>query len=307
MRFCEFTEKIKTELELLCGETYQIQLEEIEKNNGLKMVGVLCKKEGNAYGSVIYLESYYLKYCSGKISLPDIILEIKELIGDQPGIESLRRKLLDFQSVKERLRFRLVNREMNQARLEQIPYIEYLDLAVVFYIEIEDTENGCFSIMVRKVLAEKWGVTEKDLYAAALENMQRQFPPVIELLDDIMFRMLDEMLEDNESKMEELCIPAMEVPLHVVTNKRGLWGAGTILYPGVLKELADKLETDLFLIPSSVHEILAWQYKEDADVVELKGMVEYVNQHDVKEDDVLSNNLYRYRRDKDCVELLMEN
>lgn len=32
-----------------------------------------------------------------------------------------------------------------------------------------------------------------------------------------------------------------------------------------------------------------------------------VNQHEVKADDVLSNNLYRYRRDKDCAELLTEN
>ena len=44
--------------------------------------------------------------------------------------------------------------------------------------------------------------------------------------------------------------------LYVLTNKSRINGAAGIMYEGVLKKLADKLESDMYILPSSIHEVI---------------------------------------------------
>lgn len=66
------------------------------------------------------------------------------------------------------------------------------------------------------------------------------------------------------------------------------------------------VQADLILIPSSIHEMLAWPDRGAMDIKELKEIVKIINQNDVRAEDVLSYNLYRYKRDSGGVELLTE-
>lgn len=45
--------------------------------------------------------------------------------------------------------------------------------------------------------------------------------------------------------------------MYFLTNRTGRFGASVLAYEGVLKELADRLDADLFLVPLSVHQVLA--------------------------------------------------
>lgn len=73
-----------------------------------------------------------------------------------------------------------------------------------------------------------------------------------------------------------------------------MFGATTVFYPGVLKELAEKHGTSLFLLPSSIHEFIVLEDDGIYDAKELKDMVQEVNSSAVLPEDVLSDNVYYY-------------
>lgn len=94
---------------------------------------------------------------------------------------------------------------------------------------------------------------------------------------------IDELISDN--------IP---IPMFVITNTKNINGAAAILYDDVLHELANNLESDLYLIPSSIHDIVAIPAEGDPD--ELSGMVADINKTQVCTQERLSDNVYFYNR-----------
>ncbi len=60
-------------------------------------------------------------------------------------------------------------------------------------------------------------------------------------------------------------------------NRNGIKGAAVILYEGLLKEMAKSLESDLLILPSSIHEILVMAYDNEVDLFLIKDMVESVS------------------------------
>ena len=67
-----------------------------------------------------------------------------------------------------------------------------------------------------------------------------------------------------------------------------------MLYPDVLAELAGKLGSSFFIIPSSVHELILVPFRKDISVSALKNMIYEVNHTQLGPEDVLSDSLYAY-------------
>ena len=77
--------------------------------------------------------------------------------------------------MKGRIIYRLVNRERNRKLLEDVPYKEYLDLAIVYYVLLEMDEYGMASMMVRREHLKMWKVSEEDIYYRACKNTQKYY------------------------------------------------------------------------------------------------------------------------------------
>lgn len=94
-----------------------------------------------------------------------------------------------------------------------------------------------------------------------------------------------------------------EASMYVMTTKNGVNGACSILYEDELEKLSDKLNSDLYIIPSSVHEIIAVsaEYYDEPD--ELADMVRTVNSTEVAIKDRLSNQVYMYSHKDKCVSI----
>ena len=75
------------------------------------------------------------------------------------------------------------------------------------------------------------------------------------------------------------------------------YGAAAVLYDGVLKDFSEKLEKDLLLLPSSIHEMLLIPYKNEAELSDLKELVWHINQTEALAKEVLSDHVYRYSRE----------
>ncbi len=91
--------------------------------------------------------------------------------------------------------------------------------------------------------------------------------------------------------------------MYVLTNSRGINGASCILYREVIHEFAHDLNSNLYIIPSSIHEVAI--VKDDGYISkeELIDMVIGVNELEVDQEDYLSNNVYYYDRNKDMITL----
>ena len=79
----------------------------------------------------------------------------------------------------------------------------------------------------------------------------------------------------------------------VISNKQRINGASAIFYEDVLSTVAEKFGTDLYILPSSVHECIAVPYDEER-LEDFLQMVTEINATQLKIDEVLSDNVYYF-------------
>lgn len=82
--------------------------------------------------------------------------------------------------------------------------------------------------------------------------------------------------------------------LYALTNEQGAMGAAVMLYPDLMKQIAERIKTPFYIIPSSVHEVLILPKKEGMALSEVKDIVRTVNRSTVEPEDFLSDNVYCY-------------
>ena len=155
-------------------------------------------------------------------------------------------------------------------------------------------EEKQITTIIHNRQARAWNITADELYELAKENTPKIYPSMMGRLEHLVFGW-------DEDK-EEMVPLDTELPiLFILSNQSGINGAICMLYEGVLKEFAEKIDTDLLILPSSIHEVLIHRYGEDLDVEVFKNMVRSVNENDVPKEDILSNSVYVYTRHDDKI------
>lgn len=94
---------------------------------------------------------------------------------------------------------------------------------------------------------------------------------------------------------------ADRMEIFVLTNEKKIFGATTMIYPGVLKEISKKFDDDLFILPSSIHEVLLIRADNHLSAEELSDIVIDINEKYVQSQDVLSDHIYYYDRIRDNI------
>ena len=84
--------------------------------------------------------------------------------------------------------------------------------------------------------------------------------------------------------------------MYILTNTEKLHGAACILYQQLLEEFAKKVNDNLYILPSSVHEIIMIPASFAGKASELRQMVEEINATQVEEEEVLSDSVYFFNR-----------
>ena len=77
-----------------------------------------------------------------------------------------------------------------------------------------------------------------------------------------------------------------------------------MMYGELLAKIAEKAESDLYILPSSVHEVLVLKADNEIEPKELKTMVTEINGTEVAQDEVLTDNAYRYVRESGKLEVV---
>lgn len=189
---------------------------------------------------------------------------------------------------KKSLFVKLVNTERNESLVEQSISKEFLDLSAVVRVVLKMDKEGMVSMALSKGDAEILGMTEEEIYAAALANTLRLFPPKLMNLGRYV----------EMSIGAELPLGEDEVTTYILTNQKEVDGAIYFMSPEVVGAIAEALEDDLYILPSSVNEVLLVRASELEDGVdELKEMVRDANETVVAEKDILSYNVYHYDKE----------
>ena len=131
------------------------------------------------------------------------------------------------------------------------------------------------------------------------------FKTLGDILIDLAYKQLKdkEVLEDFTKSIREVEI----IALYVLTNTIGINGASVMLYEDVFKGISRRFETDLIIFPSSINEVLVLVCWREDDICKLKEMVHDINRNEVSMTDVLSDNIYRYSREKDEIYIVTED
>ena len=190
--------------------------------------------------------------------------------------------------VKKSLFVKLINTERNEALIEKCISKEFLDLSAVVRVVLKMDKEGMSSMALSKKDAENLGMTEEEIYAVALANTLRLFPPKLMNLGRYV----------EMSIGAELPLGEDEVTTYILTNQKEVDGAIYFMSPEVVGAIAEALEDDLYILPSSVNEVLLVRASELEDGVdELKEMVRDANETVVAEKDILSYNVYHYDKE----------
>lgn len=305
-----FYEKVANSVKERLGSDCDVELQDIVKNNHVILKGLVIKDKSKNVSPTIYLDSFWEAYCAG-MKYETLLDKIEDVYRrDTPGQSLDFDFFKNFDNVKDRICYKLVNAVENEEILKEIPNKPFLDLAVCFYYVYKNDELGEGTILIRNAHADMWGISVETLMECAGKNTPKLFPWESVTMENVLTECgkgenknagTD---EEKDGLREEINEFFEEMPMYVVSNNKRMQGAACILYDGVLEELAEKFGSDFYILPSSVHEVIIMPAGNEDDISDLKDMIHTINETQVDPEDVLSDSLYYYMKSEKSIKVI---
>lgn len=309
MEYSNFCSDLKTEVERIMGPNYNVRFESVLKNNQVSYDALIIMKKGENMAPTVCLDGYYEEYVKGR-NVTDIALDIiiwHERYKDELVIDF--DLLSDYESMKENIFVKVINANMNEQLLERLPHIQIYDLALVAYWILEENGERRGSANITRAQMNLWNIGLDDMFNNAIANTKEKYPPKLEHMSDMMKELLAARMKASgykvglDEEMDRALANAIqeidrmsEQKVYVLTNTRKLDGAVYIAMDDVLEHIANQLNSDYYILPSSVHELLLLPADECLDYEYLRDMVVSVNTNHVEQEEVLSDMVYYYKR-----------
>lgn len=267
------------------------------KNNGIVMHGLAISYPGSNISPCIYLDEVFGEYKSGRSleSITESILNTaQESINTPDEFKNIQNDFMNFEKIQDKIIMVAINSEKNQELLSQVPHTPKEDLALIYKIALKDgSSEQLGTITIRNEHLTKWGKTLDDLHNKAVENTPKLLPPQINTMNDLM----KEMAKNNGFPDEIAKLMVSDIPeqmqMYIISNKSRVNGAATMFYDGVLSSMSDKLGTDLYVLPSSVHEVIVIS-TQAGEPDDLQEMVQEINNSEVAPEERLSDSVYKF-------------
>ena len=289
----EFYEYVKDNVKEYLPESYkdaEITLQEVEKNNGLKLTGITIPNGDQRIVPRVYLDSFYLEYVIGK-DVDSCVGDVVDMyIEAQDKAEFIKMgvpDIFDYEKMKEKLQVRICDQEWNEERLTDKVVTEHGDFAAYYAINLKENEEGVGSIPVTISMMNEWGVSVEQIQADAMTADRKRGATLMDMNEIIKSMIFGE--EPENLLNEKMDMEAMENPMFCLTNKAKMNGASLLLQEDIRKQIGECLGSDYFVIPSSIHEVLILPDNGIFQVPELNAMVQEVNETQVERQEQLSD------------------
>lgn len=312
-----------------------VVIRNVLKNNNIRMKAISIVRKDEKATPTIYLQNYYTDYKNGR-TIKSICDEIFEIY--LKGIENFKtdvdiQDISDWKRMKEVVYYKVINYEMNKTLLSKIPHFRFLDLAIVFYIMMSKDDEGQATALIYNQHIAGWEITPEELRDTAFHNMWNKYPVVVRRMEDIVSEMiLNDILGDEEwvdtyddeygddiisedteygeytygelkgivrEEVESLKIE--DLNMYVMSNTMKLNGAVCITYPRAIKDFAIEHNSDVYIIPSSVHELILIPDIR-CSIETMNDLIKDVNRRQLDPVEVLSDHVYIYRLETEEIE-----
>ena len=269
---------------------------EVSKNNDTKYTAFTRKDVVGSMQALVNANDMYNGYKYGD-DIDNIVRKVDEII-NKPSPYNI-----DFDNIEPNFVIRLVNLEKNAKRLKESGalYKEFLDLAIELRLIVSQDENGYATCQVNKQLLEQMGIAFEDAYQIAVDKVNKEvkFNTMIE----VMLGLGDKDFEESIELTREL---ENEYPMYILSNKTKINGAISMILKDRLNIICDALNVDdIYILPSSVHEVIIIPKTDSLDADVLQGIIENANETAVQDEDYLSYHPYLYNKVKHNYEVVV--
>ncbi len=298
--FTQFSDELIRQLTPMFPVQTQISLQSIQKNNDIALDALIIREPGTNISPTIYLDDYYALYNNGTPIdelchiICDVFLEVRLNHPIDPSF------FTDYEQARQRLVFQVINYEKNEKRLHDLPHIRYLDLAIIFCCILRMENGESATITVKNEHLHLWNTDLEAIKKQAFTNTPRLLPAYIQPITDVIY----DLAKDNPPLERLLTLPeeCPDVPmLYVLTNEAQIGGAACMFYPSMLSDFAESIGKDLYLLPSSIHEILLLPTETREDDASLNELIQQVNADQLPLTQQLSDHVYFYSRSSAAV------
>lgn len=164
----------------------------------------------------------------------------------------------------------VVNYEKSKRILKYVPHRRFHDLAVMYRM-LRDGAYGEIGCDMTYGLMKKFKLTEPELFRIAYQNMKGK-----EIVQDVS--------------------RCGHIPNYLITNKGGIKGAGYIIFKDIFRKIAEKHGSDIYIVPSSIHELLV--SVANRPIENVLDNIHNMNRL-IAPENFLSDSCYYYNRDLD--------
>ena len=192
-----------------------------------------------------------------------------------PEVEEKCLQLQDDKPDVRTLHLAMINRKRNRQLLKNVPHRDFLDLAAIAVLE-EGPQSGYLCVVTNDILKEL-DMDPETLLKTACENTFREYPSV---------------LEESQLGLNAWC-------------EGSTFGAVCLLDKEMLKEAAETLDSDLYVLPDSLHLLFIVAVKSVPRGI----ILETFRRASLLEPDAfdyLSDNVYYYDRKKEKLTILKD-
>ena len=276
------------------SENVEITETTVVKMNDQKLHGLVIKEKGSDAAPTFYMDEMFERYENGE-NMGELMSELAGhygLVDMMPGPPTVD---LSWDSVRDKLTVRLLEKQRNREFLSSMPYVSVgHGLAVIADINMGEDNSVEWRIAINNGVLDSLGVDKETLFVEAMNSSVVMEPAVLTDMSQALFSPEKENFLDRS----EPIAPEEVGGMYVLTNESGSLGAAALFYPDVKEKAAELIGSDYYVLPSSTHEVILVPDTAGINAKELCDMVKQANRTVVDEKDILSDNVYHYSKDE---------
>lgn len=292
--YIDFCDSLCSAISKRLGDQYVVTKGDQYLNNGIISDNVTIRRNDLCTAPSFRLRDLYISYLETTLEdiVERIVSHVSSFYSDAPFTAIAESDAFPLENYKDYIFFSLVNREKNIQMLEKCPWLPFLDMAVVFRVQVPDvTETGFGVILITNDMYEKAGFTLPMLKELATVNTPKLFEASFLSMRNYLLKLL-QMSHQSQAAIELLSDPA-DCDIYVLTTASLEYGSSAILYKSLLADIHKLLGEDFYIIPSSTKELII-AGKSCISKEAMRYIINTVNQTQLDPLEFLSDSIFEY-------------
>lgn len=157
----------------------------------------------------------------------------------------------DYERIKEKLFIKALNTDLFRKKLKRGVYQETVKgVALALYVLVDMSEDSVISFMVPSKVFFEWKKPLEEVFACAIENTMKLFPPRLTNIGTLLFKPYsfgEAFMEDDFYADDDFLI---------LTSEEIKFGATAIFFPKVAERISQIMGGDYYFAATSVHEVI---------------------------------------------------